>query len=194
MRSFLAEVGKHFAVTAVYFAILTLAYSVFNGWSRQVIFLWAGALAGAELPDLDHIAYAFLTYREAPTSREVRKLAGENRLGEALSSIAEHHKDFEPVHLITHNCFMQAAFYAFAFCMVLSSGNLFWTGLAMSVLLHLLKDEWEDLRVLPGRLRSYLFRHFHRTPPLLVKAYVVTATALFVLLSVLIVFPVVSRG
>lgn len=188
MRSFLAEVGKHFAVTAVYFAILTLAYSVFNGWSRQVIFLWAGALAGAELPDLDHLIYAFLTYRDVATSREVRRLAGEKKYGEALVYIVAHHKEFEPVHLLTHNCVMQTVFYIFAFWMVIFSRNLFWIGLGTSILLHLLKDEWEDFIILPMRLRFYLFRHFPRAPLVLVKAYVVVATALFVLLSILIVF------
>ena len=103
MRIFLSEIGKHFAATIIYFAGLTLVY-VFQGgppgW--PLVSIWLGALIGAELLDIDHVFYAYITHRDAPTSLEIRKLIRKKRYAEALSYIAQHHKDFKPAHLIIH--------------------------------------------------------------------------------------------
>jgi len=182
------EVGKHFTAAIICFALLSAAYCAWNGWSGRVLLLWLGGLVGAELLDLDHLVYIFLTYRNVPTSLEARRLAREKKYGQVLAYIEHYHKDFVPVHLVCHNGIMQVVFCVFTLCMIACSTSLFWVGVGLSILLHLLKDEWEDMRKDPARLRAYVFRHFPRVPLFAARAFVFAMAALFILFSALFVF------
>lgn len=188
MRGYVREVAGHFAASISYFAVLTAVYCVCHGWRGQLPYLWLGAFIGAEALDVDHLIYIFLTHRNVPTSIEARKLARRGKYGRVLAYIEQYHKDFYPVHLVCHNGIIQIVFCVFTFFMLAASASLFWVGFGLSVLFHLLKDEWEDLRNDPPRLRAYVFRHFPRVPLAAVRLFVFAMTALLILFSALFVF------
>lgn len=154
------EIRSHLLLTFVWLALISLLrlrwYLPIGRQASSLLFLWSGGLVGTFLLDIDHLLYVLFIYPHELTSMRVRRLIDQRRFKEALILLAD--TQDERLRLPFHNALFQPIFYVFCFFVLTSTGSLFGAGLAMTMALHLLKDELELL--LRGRdehLRKWLF-------------------------------------
>jgi len=105
---------------------------------------FVGALVGTFLPDIDHFIYIYylrpheLTSQRAKSMIQKRDFVGSWNL---LSSTR-----YERTNLVFHNAWFQVLFLILTFWVLSSSLNLFGRGLVLAFSLHLLVDQFIDLR------------------------------------------------
>lgn len=142
-------------------AILLILAILLRRWFDYQIFLplLAGGLIGAILPDLDHLIYIYLLKPTDPASISTTELIKNKRYKQALEFLTltrSARKD-----LIFHNALFQLLFFVFAYLIVTSSINFFGKGLVLAFLVHLVVDQYIDLKA-NGNLNSW-FTKFNFT-------------------------------
>ena len=106
--------------------------------------LFAGALIGTFLPDIDHIIYVYYLRPYEATSQRVINGVQNGNLKQSWNLLSSTRN--ERVNLILHTVMFQILFLILSFLVVSSSGSLFGRGLILAFLLHLFVDEIVDLR------------------------------------------------
>lgn len=99
---------------------------------------------GAVILESDYLFQAFLVQPELPISQEAKTLAKEGKYQAAVTAVYDHTAEFKK--LTFHTLFFQVIFFAFSFFVLTSSGSVFGQGLVLCVLLHLLKEQVEEIK------------------------------------------------
>ena len=180
---FKKEFVTHPLSTIIWLALITLLRW---SWHLNLICLWLGGLVGAFLLDIDHLIYFFVTNPHELTSQRVRRLFEQRRFKEGLFLMAD--TVLERPRLSLHNALFQVILCVLALFVLTSTNNLFGAGLVMSLALHLLKDEFQDLKKDANHLRNWLFWQFKFEVSLQnQKIYLVLMTLIFILLNLFLI-------
>ncbi len=133
------ELALHLLTTLILIIpIFIFRYLSLNNWP-----LFAGALIGTVLPDIDHIIYVYYLRPYEVTSQRVISDVQRGNLKESWNLLSSTRN--ERVNLILHTVMFQVLFLILSFLVVSSSGSLFGRGLVLAFLLHLFVDEIVDL-------------------------------------------------
>jgi uncharacterized membrane protein YagU involved in acid resistance len=125
-------------------------------WQWNLIWLWAGAILGIFLFNLDHVFYLLFVSPHELTSQRFRRLLEQRKFKEALTLMAD--TTYERQRLSFHNAFFQVILLVLCFFVLTSTNQLLGSGLVMGMMLHLLKDEvGELLNKREERLKKWLF-------------------------------------
>jgi hypothetical protein len=180
---FKKEFVIHLLSTIIWLALITLFRW---SWHLNLIWFWLGGLAGAFLLDIDHLIYFFVTSPHELTSQRVRRLFEQRRFKEGLFLMAN--TVLERPRLSLHNALFQVILCVLALFVLTSTNNLFGAGLVMSLVLHLLEDEFQDLKKDANHLRNWLFWQFKFEVSLQgQKIYLILMTLIFVGLNLFLI-------
>jgi hypothetical protein len=152
------ELSLHFLPLFAFFLSLTilrrfsLDINLFN--------FWLGGFLGTILPDIDHFIYVFLLRPQELTSQRVSNLVGKQRPGQIIDLL--YRTRAERTDLIFHTAMFQIFFLIFSFFIISSSGSFFGRGLVLAFSLHLLLDQYLDLKE-KGEINSW-FKNLPITP------------------------------
>ena len=143
------ELALHFVSTLM----LLILVVVFKRWfSFSYWPLVVGGILGTFLPDVDHLIYVYFTSPQELTSQRVVSLVGQKEIPRTLSLLYETRG--ERRNLIFHSFYFQLLFWILTFLVISSSGSVFGRGLVAAFSLHLIVDEFVDLRAL-GNLENW---------------------------------------
>lgn len=138
------ELALHFFTTIILFVPIFLLKFLDIAFLPYLI----GGLIGAVLPDIDHVIYVFYLRPNELTSQRV---AYEVKKGDLMTSwnvLSETRN--ERTNLIFHTVLFQILFILLSFLVVTSGSSLVGKGLVISFLLHLLVDQFLDLKQTGG--------------------------------------------
>lgn len=143
------ELALHFVSTLILLTLIILFKRWFNlsYWPLVV-----GGIVGTFLPDVDHLIYVYFTSPQELTSQRVVSLVGRSEVSRTLSLLYETRG--ERRNLIFHSFYFQLLFWVLTFLVISSSGSVFGRGLVAAFSLHLIVDEFVDLRAL-GNLENW---------------------------------------
>lgn len=134
---FASEVISHLFLALVYFGFV----SVFRGqFNFSLIWLWAGALLGTFLLDIDHLLFWFWTRPQEGESIQARALVKMGNYRGLYTLFKQTHEAHN--RLIFHTATFQVILLLLTFYVLTATNNLFGAGLVMAMNLHLLKNEW----------------------------------------------------
>ena len=180
---FKSETASHLLVTFVYFLII----SVFR-WQLDfgLVWIWAGALLGVFLLDLDHLIYWFYAHPEAEDSRYAKILARTGNYKGLYSLLVRYHQTHN--RLIFHSAVFQIILIVLSFYVLTAGGSLLGSALVLSMNLHLLKDVWFDfIKNRKDELTDWLFWQIRGVAAVnYLNIYLVAVTVVFLLLTTLI--------
>lgn len=143
------ELALHFVSTLILLVLIILL----KGWfSLSYWPLVAGGLLGTFLPDVDHLIYIYFTNPQELTSQRVVDLVSKAQTTRTISLLYETRN--ERKNLIFHSFYFQVLFWVLTFLVVTSSGSIFGRGLVAAFSLHLIVDEYVDLRQM-GSLENW---------------------------------------
>lgn len=127
-------------------ALLLLLIILLRYWSfpNLIPIFILGGLVGVILPDIDHLIYALYLHPKDLSSQRVQGKLAQKQWREVISLLYVTRN--ERRDLIFHNAFFQSLFAVFSFLVVTSSNSIFGKGLVICFLLHLLADEYRDMR------------------------------------------------
>lgn len=132
----------------VYFTsvvVLVLITTILRGWfDFEHIEIWFGALVGMLLPDFDHFVHVYFLKPHELTSQRVRRY-WKNKDFKFTFELMYNTRS-ERTTLVFHSAFFQWVFVIFGFYVLTSSNNFFGRGLVMAFLLHLVLDQYLDLK------------------------------------------------
>ena len=143
------ELAQHFVSTLM----LLILVVVFKRWfSLSYWPLVVGGIVGTFLPDVDHLIHIYFREPQELTSQRVVSLVGQKEIPRTLSLLYETRS--ERKNLIFHSFYFQILFWILTFLVISSSGSVFGRGLVAAFSLHLIVDEFVDLRAL-GNLDNW---------------------------------------
>lgn len=156
-----------------------------------MIGLWFGAVLGMFLLDIDHLLYWWYFHPEKEDSKEAKSIWNQSGLKfkEKLKKLYNLGQKFHNTHnrLMFHSAIFQVVLLLLSFYILTSGGNIFASGLIMSINLHLLKDEWTDFFERRDYLKDWLFWQVRLGSPLkTLKPYLIIVTLAFLLLTLFI--------
>ena len=180
---FKKEFVTHLLSTIIWLALITLLRW---SWHLNLIWFWLGGLVGTFLFDIDHWLYLLVVNPHELTSQRVKHLLDQKRFKEASSLVVSTTQ--ERIRLPLHNALFQAILYILCFFVLTSTNNLLGAGLVMSLALHLLEDEFQDLKKDANHLRNWLFWQFKFEVSLQnQKIYLVLMALIFILLNLFLI-------
>lgn len=143
------ELITHFSFFIAFFVFISL----YKGWF-ELSFLpfWFGGILGTFFPDVDHLIYIYFLRPQELISQKASELLGKREVKKALYLLTETRTQREK--LVFHTTYFQILFLVFTFLVVTSSGSLLGRGLVLAFSLHLLVDQFVDLRE-TGRLATW---------------------------------------
>jgi hypothetical protein len=134
------ELALHFLTTLILIIpIFLLRYFNLSNWPFLL-----GALIGTILPDIDHVVYVYYLRPYEVTSQRVMYDVKKGKLMESWNLLSNTRS--ERNNLILHTILFQILFLVLSFLVVTSSPSLLGKGLVLAFLLHLLVDEYLDLK------------------------------------------------
>ncbi len=137
------EIALHFVSTLILLVLIILV----KGWLN--ISYWpvlVGGIIGTFLPDIDHLIYVYFFSPQELTSQRVVSLTEKKDIGRIVGLLYETRS--ERKGLIFHSTYFQLIFWILTFLVVSSSGSVFGRGLVGAFSLHLIIDQYVDLREL----------------------------------------------
>lgn len=144
---------SYFSLTVFYLLVLSVARFKID---LNLVWLWLGGLIGAVILESDYLFQVFLVQPELPISSEIKQLWEKQQYKSALTTI--YNRASEITHLTFHTIFFQVIFYAFSFFILSSSGSVFGQALVLTSLLHLLKEQFEEIRKNNRLLEGWFYR------------------------------------
>ncbi|HWA52449.1 MAG TPA: metal-dependent hydrolase [Patescibacteria group bacterium] len=141
------ELALHLITTILLFIpVFLLRFLNLQNLSNNLIFLpyLIGGLIGAVLPDIDHVIYVYYLKPYELTSQRVMYQAQKGNLTESWNILSNTRS--ERTNLIFHSILFQIIFVILSFLVITSSSSLLGKGLVIAFLLHLLLDEYLDLK------------------------------------------------
>lgn len=135
------EIALHFVSTLILLVLIILFKRWFNLSYWPVI---VGGVVGTFLPDIDHYIYVYFLAPQDLTSQRVGSLVAKKDVGRSISLLYETRA--ERKNLIFHSFYFQMIFWVLAFLVISSSGSVFGRGLVGAFALHLILDQFVDLR------------------------------------------------
>jgi hypothetical protein len=166
----------------LYFGLLSVL-SYRYGWG--LIWLWLGAVVGAAILGIDHLAYVFV-YPHELTSQRVTQLLGSKRFGEAVRLLVATCEERQRLYF--RQMLGQVVLLILGFYLLMSGENLLAKGLILSANLGILVQEWRGALGDTAKLTSWLFQNVKGgVSEDGVKVYVFTVTMIFGLLTLLAV-------
>jgi hypothetical protein len=153
----------------------------------QFIFLPLGLALGAFVLDTDHLIYWFYTQSNLPESQQARSLYQQKKYRQMLHLLTLTHKNH--VSLIFHHYIFQAVLLLVSIFVFTSTNDVFGKSFLLAINIHLLVDEFEDLKQAPMHLQNWLFARSPKQLPVAYLGYYFAAytisTSLFTLLLIL---------
>ena len=135
--------------------------------------------------DSDYLFQVFLVQPELALSQEAKKIWKEKRYPEAIGLVFSRSSEIKST--IFHTIFFQVIFYAFSFFVLTSSGSVLGQALVLTALLHLLKEQIEQLRQ-KGQLSEFWFNKLNvNLPPQRQKIYVGIMTLIFLIFTTFVI-------
>jgi hypothetical protein len=179
-----SEVASHLVVTFLYFLVISLFRWQFD---LSLAWIWAGALLGTFLLDLDHLIYWFYAHPEAEDSKYAKVLARTGNYKGLYALLVRYHQTHN--RLIFHSAIFQVILLIVTFYVLTAGGSLLGSALVLSMNLHLLKDEWFDFwKNRKEELVDWLFWQVREIPvSKYVNVYLVAVTLVFLLLTTFII-------
>ncbi|PJE69183.1 hypothetical protein COU96_01125 [Candidatus Shapirobacteria bacterium CG10_big_fil_rev_8_21_14_0_10_38_14] len=177
---FRKELINRFLFTLIWLVVVTLLRLPAGNWGWYLILFWLGAGFGTLLIDLDHWFYVLVTFPQEGTSIVVRKFLKERRWREATQILSQNAQ--ERIKLPFRNAPFQIFFTIFCFWVLTSTASWFGKGMAMAMLLQLLREE--IVLLLKGRdefLCQRLFWLLQKSPTLKQQKFFVILMLLFFL-------------
>lgn len=143
------ELALHFISTLILLVLIVLL----KGWfSLSYWPLLVGGFVGTFLPDVDHLIYVYFINPQELTSQRVASLVEQKEIPRTVSLLYETRS--ERKGLIFHSFYFQLLFWILTFLVVSSSGSVFGRGLVAAFSLHLIADEYIDIREM-GNLSNW---------------------------------------
>lgn len=173
------ELALHFLTTLILF--IPIFFLKFLNISFLPFLI--GGIVGTLLPDIDHIIYVYYLHPYEVTSQRVMYQAQKGNLmasWDLLSNTRSERKD-----LILHTVVFQIIFVLLSFLVFTSSTSLFGRGLVLAFLLHLLVDEYLDLKQ-TGTLINWFKNLPIQLDNLQLNVYLLTNAALILIFGFLL--------
>lgn len=134
------ELALHFLTSLILCVpIFLLRYLSLNNWPFLV-----GVVIGTLLPDIDHIIYVYYLRPYEVTSQRVMYDVKQGNLSQSWNLLSATRS--ERTNLILHTILFQLIFLILGFLVFTSSASLLGRGIVLAFLLHLLVDEYLDLK------------------------------------------------
>jgi len=156
MRVVKQYLGSYFIAVLLYLVLVTLLRAWF---SIDIISMWIGGVVGVMLPDIDSLIYFYYLKPQELTAQRVRSYLKKFELSKAFELL--YTTKNERPELLFHSILFQWMFTIFAFYILSSTNNLFGRGLVVGFLLHLLIDQYLDLKA-KGSINNW-FHNFEFT-------------------------------
>lgn len=174
------ELALHFISTLILLVLIVL----FKRWFSLAYWpLIAGGILGTFLPDIDHLIYVYFTGPQELTSQRVVSLVGKSEVIRTISLLYETRS--ERKGLIFHSFYFQILFWVLTFLVVSSSGSVFGRGLVTAFALHLIVDEYLDLKQ-TGSLANWFSQTGIVLPQERETLYLAANAVVLLILSVLV--------
>ena len=139
------EIALHLVSTLILLVLIVLL----KGWLDLSYWpVLVGGVVGTFLPDIDHLIYVYLLSPQDLTSQRVGYLTQKKDIGRMIALLYETRS--ERKNLIFHSFYFQMIFWILTFLVVSSSGSVFGRGLVAAFSLHLIVDQFMDLRQTGG--------------------------------------------
>lgn len=110
-----------------------------------LVTFFLGTLVGAVILLTDYLFQVFLVQPELELSKEAKKMVKEGNYLQAVKLVYQRRSEIK--YLTFHTIFFQVIFYIFGFFVITSSSSAFGKGMVLMALLHLLKEQINELRV-----------------------------------------------
>src|SRR5436189_229296 len=123
------ELALHLLTTLILFIIISLLRGFLNitFWP-----LWAGALIGTLLPDVDHLIYVYYLRPHEATSQRVMYQVQKGQLSQTWHLLSTTRS--ERTNLILHSILFQLLFIVLSFLAISSNGSLLGRGIVIAFL------------------------------------------------------------
>ncbi|MCL5675887.1 MAG: hypothetical protein M1120_02040 [Patescibacteria group bacterium] len=151
----------------------------------NILWLWLGGLLGSVLLESDYLFQVFLVQPDLPVSFSVKELWQKKQYRQSLNLLLDRHGEIKK--LTFHTIFFQTIFYCFSFFILTSSGSFFGSGLVLTGLLSLLKEQVGDIRGMGGMREGWFSKLNISLSGNGQKIYVGTAIMVFLLFSTFII-------
>lgn len=148
----------------IIFLVVSLAWTLAGVPIFHLLWLFLGLLIGFIFLNSDHFIYWFFLKPNLDESRQIQTLFREKKYSLILTSI----KTAQQTHsnLIFHHFFFQFILAIVSFFVFSSSGSVFTMSFILALNLHLLSDEFHDLKYNPKHLQNWLFARESKQLPL----------------------------
>lgn len=138
------ELALNFLILIFLFAIISLLRNFLN------ISYWpflVGGIIGTLLPDVDHLIYVYFLRPQELTSQRFTHSVNSGNISQGIGLLSS--TTDERRNMILHSVLFQIVFVLLAFLVVTSNSSLLGRGLVIAFLLHLLLDEYHDMKLDP---------------------------------------------
>lgn len=137
------ELSKHLVTFVILFAITSLL----RGWLKIDYWaFWVGGILGTLLPDIDHLIYVYFLRPQDLTSQRTASMFTKHEVVGALDLLYATRS--ERRDLIFHSSLFQIIFLLLTFLVLSSSGSILGRGIVLAFSLHLVIDQYFDLKAL----------------------------------------------
>lgn len=174
------ELALHFISTLILLTLIIL----FKRWFDLSYWpLVAGGVLGTFLPDVDHLIYVYFLSPQELTSQRVNSLVERRDIKRSVELLYETRA--ERKNLIFHSFYFQIIFLVLTFFVISSSGSVFGRGLVGAFFLHLVVDQWIDLKEI-GNLDAWFTQAGFSLPNDRLMQYIGAAIVVLLVLTVLL--------
>jgi len=150
---FKKELFKRLLIALIWLVIIAL---LGWDWHWSLIGLFLGGFLGVFLIEIDHFLYVLLSNPHELTGQRVKRLLEQKSFKQVISLVFNTYE--ERKRLAFHNALFQIILYGLCLFTITSTGNLFGSGLLMTMSLMILKDEITDwLKDKEQSLNQWLF-------------------------------------